>query len=144
MEQLGKWQHVSGVCSPVQEWGCQHSAGGAGSAGSASALPSSGNCSCLECRLGWRIHAQFVGERKVVMCLTVSLRRKPVKSYTNISVIKEQLSSKESQEPWAISDILIDIILKIDGIVNSQQLAFRVFLPFCRYNNELHMQMLEQ
>lgn len=100
---LDKCQHVSGGCSPVQE------------CGAASALlevqclqaaalrlrQPLGACSCLECHLVQRSHAQFVGERKVVVCLTVlwSFHRNPVKSDTNISVVKDQLSSKETQEP---------------------------------------------
>lgn len=79
------------------------------------------------------------------MCLTVQFHRKPIKSYTDISVIKDQLSSKEAQEPWAISDILIDHHSKNRWDSEYAAVSFQGFFTiFIRYNNELHMEMLEQ
>lgn len=82
----------------VQERG-RRPAGGAVSQGAPQAQPGSGGLVLL--RVLQRSHAQLVGERNVVVCLTVawSLPRNPGKSDTGISVIEDQLSSKETQEP---------------------------------------------
>lgn len=55
----------------------------------------------MEGQLAGRSHAQVVGEGRVVACLTVAwaFHRNPVKSDTDVSVIKDKLSSKETQEP---------------------------------------------
>lgn len=138
------WWHET--CAGM--WGCQHTAGGAASA-ECSPQFTQALVTVLECQLVWRSHSQFVGERKVVVCLTVawSFHRNPVKSDTSISVIKDQLFRRH-RSPEQFQTYSLSNILKRDEIVSTQQVAGRFlkvfFLPFCSYNHELHVEVLEQ